>query len=96
MAMYRTYWIAWGALLALTVTMVVLDQAPLPRSTFIVLMLSAMLVKAAVIAGYFMHLRFERWALVAAVVLGLPINAAILYVLIVADARRIFDMLGTP
>ena len=96
MAMYRTYWIAWGALLTLTVTMVVLDQAPLPRSTFIVLMLAAMLVKAAVIAGYFMHLRFERWALVAAVVLGLPINAAILYVLIVPDARRIFDMLGTP
>jgi cytochrome c oxidase subunit IV len=94
--MYRTYWIVWGALLALTVTMVVLDQAPLPRSTFVVLMLAAMLVKATVIAGYFMHLRFERWALVAAVVLGLPINAAILYVLIVPDARRILDMLGTP
>ena len=96
MAMYRTYWIAWGALLALTVTMVVLDRAPLPRLTFIALMVGAMLVKAAVIAGYFMHLRFERWALVVAVVLGLPINAAILYVLIVPDALRIFDMLGTP
>ena len=94
--MYRTYWIAWGALLALTVTMVVLDQAPLSPTTSIVLMLGAMLVKATVIASYFMHLRFERWALVVAVVLGLPINAAILYVLIVPDAMRIFDMLGTP
>lgn len=94
--MYRTYWIAWGVLLALTVTMVVLDQAPLPHTTFIVLMLSAMLVKATVIAAFFMHLRFERWALVLAVVLGLPINAAILYVLIAPDAQRIFEMLGRP
>ena len=96
MAMYRTYWIAWGALLALTMTMVVLDQAPLPRSTFLALRLGAMLVKATVIAPYCMHLRFERWPRVVAAVLGLPINAAILYVLIVPDARRIFDMLGTP
>ena len=87
---------AWGGLLALTLTMVVLDQTPLTRSTFIALMLAAMLVKAGVILGYFMHLRFERWALVAAVVLGLPINAAILYVLIAPDAVRIFDMMGTP
>jgi cytochrome c oxidase subunit IV len=94
--MYRTYWIAWGVLLALTLTMVILDQAPLPRTTFVLLMLGAMLVKATVIAAYFMHLRFERWALVLGIVLGLPINAAILYVLIVPDALRIFDMLGKP
>lgn len=83
-------------LLALTVTMVALDQAPLPHTTFVVLMLTAMLVKATVIAAYFMHLRFERWALVLAVVLGLPINAALLYVLIAPDAVRIFEMLGRP
>ena len=59
-------------------------------------MLGAMPVKATVIAAYFMHLRFERWALVLGIVLGLPINAAILYVLIVPDARRIFEMLGQP
>jgi caa(3)-type oxidase subunit IV len=91
--MYRTYWIAWGVLLALTVTMVALDRAPLPHGTFVALMLSAMLVKASLIAAYFMHLRFERWPLVMAVVLGLPINAAILYILIAPDARRVFDML---
>jgi cytochrome c oxidase subunit 4 len=91
--MYRTYWIAWGALLALTLTMVVLDRAPLPHDAFVALMLSAMLVKATIIAAYFMHLRFERWSLVLAIILGLPINAAILYILIVPDARRIFEML---
>ena len=94
--MYRTYWIAWGALLAMTVTMVALDRAPLPHAAFVIVMLVAMLVKATVIAAYFMHLRFERWPLVLGIVLGLPINAAILYVLIVPDALRIFDMLGLP
>ena len=94
--MYRTYWIAWGVLLALTVTMVGLDQAPLPHRTFVALMLGAMALKATLIAAYFMHLRFERWALVLGIALGLPINAAILYILIVPDARRIFEMLGRP
>jgi cytochrome c oxidase subunit IV len=94
--MYRTYWIAWGALLALTVTMVALDRAPLPHAAFVTVMLVAMLVKATVIAAYFMHLRFERWPLVLGIVLGLPINAAILYVLIVPDALRILEMLGRP
>ena len=94
--MNRTYGIVWGALLALTLTMVVLDQAALPRPAFVPLMLGAMLVKATLIAAYFMHLRFERWPLVLGIVLGLPINAAILYVLIVPDALRIFEMLGRP
>ena len=92
--MYRTYWIAWGVLLVLTLTMVVLDRAPLPYGAFLIVMLTAMLAKATVIAAYFMHLRFERWPLVLAIVLGLPINAAILYILIVPDARRIFEMLN--
>jgi cytochrome c oxidase subunit 4 len=92
--MYRTYWIAWAVLLALTVTMVVLDQMSIPPRALISIMLAAMIVKAAVIAAYFMHLRFERWTLVLGIVLGLPINAAILYVLIAPDARRIFDMLA--
>jgi cytochrome c oxidase subunit 4 len=91
--MYRTYWRAWAVLLALTLTMIVLDRAPLAHDAFVALMLSAMLVKAALIAAYFMHLRFERWSLVLAIILGLPLNAAILYVLIAPDARRILEML---
>ena len=91
--MYRTYWIAWGVILGLTLTMVVLDVTPMPPGLFLVVMVTSILVKASIIAAYFMHLRFERWGLVLAVVLGLPINAAILYVLIVPDARRLFLML---
>jgi cytochrome c oxidase subunit IV len=90
--MYRIYWIAWCVLLMLTLVMVVLDQMQIPRQTFVALMLGAMTIKASLIAAYFMHLRLERWPLVLGVVLGLPVNAAILYVLIVPDALRIFGM----
>jgi cytochrome c oxidase subunit IV len=91
--MYRTYWIAWGGLLALTLLMVVLDQTSLPPRSLVAVMLIAMTVKAGVIGAYFMHLRFERWPLVLSILLGLPINGAILYILIVPDALRIFEML---
>jgi len=92
--MYRTYWTTWGVLLVLTMVMIVLDQAGLPRSTFLVLVLLAMGMKACLIAAYFMHLRFERPFLVLAVVIGLPLNAAILFTLIAPDALRIARMLG--
>lgn len=94
--MYRTYWIAWGCLLMLTLTMVALDRAQLPTRAYLAVMLSAMLAKATVIAAVFMHLRSERWGLVLGVALGLPINAAILYVLIAPDALRILQMVGRP
>ena len=94
--MYRTYWIAWGCLLMLTLTMVALDQAQLSARVYMVVMISAMLAKASVIAAIFMHLRSERWGLVLGVALGLPINAAILYVLITPDAVRTLQMLGRP
>ena len=82
-------------MLILTLTMVVLDQVQLPARTYMVVMLAAMIAKASVIASIFMHLRSERWGLVLGVALGLPINAAILYVLIAPDALRILEM-GRP
>lgn len=84
----------WGVLLVLTIVMVVLDQAGLPRPTFLALVLAAMSMKACLIAAYFMHLRFERPFLVLAIAIGLPLNAAILFVLIAPDALRIAKMLG--
>ena len=94
--MYRVYWIAWGVLLMMTITMIALDQASLPHRTFVMLMLGVMSIKAGLIAAVFMHLRSERWPLVLGIVVGLPVNAAILYVLIAPDAQRIFGMLARP
>jgi cytochrome c oxidase subunit IV len=90
----RTYWLAWGSLLTLTLLMIGIDQAPLPRTTLVLLMLTVMAAKACVIGAYFMHLRFERWPLVLGIVVGLPLNAVILFTLIVPDALRIFGMVA--
>lgn len=53
-----------------------------------------MAIKAALIGAICMHLRVERLPLVLGIVVGLPINALILYILIATDARRILGMLG--
>jgi caa(3)-type oxidase subunit IV len=92
--MYRSYWVTWTILLTLTIIMVALDQAGLPRSAFLAVVLVAMAAKACLIGAYFMHLRFERPFLVLGVAIGLPLNAAILFALIVPDAIRIGEMLG--
>jgi caa(3)-type oxidase subunit IV len=88
----KLYWTTWWVLLALTVVMVVIDSMVMPRSVFVSVLLTAMLVKAALIAAHFMHLRFERRSLALMVVVGLLINGAILFVLIVPDAIRIRAM----
>lgn len=88
------YWITWAVLLGLTVLMLWMDTAPIPRLVFVGLMLVAMLTKASMIAGNFMHLRSERLSLVLMVVIGLGVTAVVLYVLIVPDAVRIHQMVA--
>jgi cytochrome c oxidase subunit IV len=59
---------------------------------FVLFMLLAMMTKAAIIAGNFMHLRSERLPLVMTVVVGLLVVGAILFALIAPDAVRIHQM----
>jgi cytochrome c oxidase subunit IV len=90
----RTYWITWAVLLVFTLAMLWADGASIPRATFLVFMIAAMLTKASIIAGNFMHLRTERAGLVATVVIGLLVTGLVLYVLIAPDAARIHTMVG--
>lgn len=89
---YRTYWSIWGILLVLTLIMIVLDSAPLPRGVLLVLLVAAMLVKAFLVAGYFMHLRYERLALALGVTLGFLLTGLVLFVLLVPDGLRILEL----
>ena len=90
----KTYWITWAVLLVFTVMMLWADAMAIPRTAFVVFMLGAMLTKATIIGGNFMHLRSERLPLVLTVVVGLLVTGGILYVLIAPDAARIHDMVG--
>ncbi len=98
------YWRIWLILLIVTLVMIFIDrpaaqalrgEEPLVASWVLVLiLLLAMLLKAFLIAGYFMHLRFEKMFLQLSVLVGLLINGAILYGLIAPDGVRIFGMLN--
>jgi cytochrome c oxidase subunit IV len=88
----KIYWITWAVLLVFTVVMIWADALSIPRTPFVVFMLAAMLTKAAIIGGNFMHLRSERLPLVLTVVVGLLVIGGILYVLIAPDAARIHEM----
>ena len=88
----RGYWLTWSVLLGITVVMLTLDGAGIARGALLAVLLGAMAVKAALIAGNFMHLRHERAGLVLTVVVGLFVVGLILYVLIAPDAMRIQQM----
>ena len=88
----KTYWTAWAVLLGITLTMVWADGAAIPRMAYLLVMVGAMLLKASIIGGNFMHLRSERLPLVLTVVVGLLVTATVLFALIAPDAMRIHDM----
>jgi caa(3)-type oxidase subunit IV len=89
---YRTYWIAWIILLALTLVMLLIEAFRLPAALTVLVLVGAMLVKAVLIGGWFMHLRYERLALVLSVVIGTLATAAALFVLLVPDGLAIRDL----
>ncbi len=86
------YWRIWFVLLVLTLVMVFIDQSPLTRSVLVLVLVAAMLAKASLIAGYFMHLRFEKLNLILIVLVGLLITGFILFALIAPDGMRILDL----
>ena len=86
------YWRIWFVLLVLTLVMVFIDQSPLTRSVLVFILVLAMLAKASLITGYFMHLRFEKLNLILVVLVGLLITGVILFALIAPDGMRILDL----
>ena len=74
---YRTYWLAWGGLLGVTILMVYLSE---PWIIF-----SGIVIKAAVIVLVFMHLAKERTDFMLTVILGILLTSLALFVLIIPD-----------
>ena len=89
---YRLYWITWICLLAITTLMLALEYVSWPAWILLAVLLAAMLVKASVIAGYFMHLRFERPVLILIVAASVLFFGAYLFALLAVDAHRIHEI----
>ena len=85
---YKTYWSTWLVLLALTVMMILVGFVSIPKGLILTVLICAMFVKAGLIGGNFMHLRYETAALVVVVALGILFTAAALFFGIAPDGVR--------
>ena len=79
------YWMVWLALAVLTVVELGVAQVQGARAYVIFSLCALALVKAGLVAAYFMHLKFEKYALILIVVSPLLLSG-ILYVGLVPDA----------
>ena len=86
---YRIYWVTWGILLVITVAMLVAEKFHLPRIFLVLFLLVFMLVKATMIGGNFMHLRYEQRNLAFIVAAGLLVTSAILFAFITPESLSV-------
>lgn len=89
------YWGVWLSLLILTIVELWVARAPMPRFAVVISLCALALVKAALVAAYFMHLKFEKYALIL-IVLSPLLLSAILYVGLVPDATTHVHWLPQP
>ena len=88
---YRIYWITWGILLCITVTMLVAEKFHMPPWFLVLFLLAFMMVKAVMISGWFMHLRFERSNLALMVATGILLTSVILFAFITPETWSILE-----
>jgi cytochrome c oxidase subunit IV len=88
---YRIYWITWAMLLVITVAMLGAEMFHMPRIVLVLFLLAFMMVKAVMIGGNFMHLRFEKSNLGIMVFCGIMITTLILFCYITPEAKSVLE-----
>jgi cytochrome c oxidase subunit IV len=86
---YKIYWVTWFILLVITVAMLVAEKFHMPRWFLVVFLLAFMAVKAVMIAGNFMHLRFEKANLGIMVAAGIVVTSLILFLYITPETANV-------
>ena len=89
---YRIYWVTWGILLVITVAMLAAESFHMPRWFLIVFLLAFMTVKAVMIGGNFMHLRYEKKNMAVMVATGIVVTSLILFFFIRPEARHVLEL----
>jgi len=87
---YRIYLTTWIALLVITVLMLGAEALHLPRWFLVVFLVVFMFVKAVMIAGNFMHLKYEHRDLVLTVVVGILVTSGILLAYVAPESASVF------
>lgn len=84
---YGTYWKIWVVLLILTLIMLAAEGFGLPAAVALAVLLGAMMTKATLIGGWFMHLRYEKLVIALLLAFCTLLAAAFLFFLIAPDGR---------
>lgn len=88
---YRIYWITWGLLLVITLSMLGAEAFHMPRWLLVPFLLTFMMLKAVMIGGNFMHLRFEKSNLGLMVFAGIMVTTLILFLYITPESQHVLD-----
>ena len=88
---YRIYWLTWGILLVITVAMLAAEAFHVNRVFTVLFLLAFMMVKASMIGGNFMHLRFEKSNLAFMVFAGIMVTTLILFLYIAPESQHVLD-----
>ncbi|MET0554041.1 MAG: cytochrome C oxidase subunit IV family protein [Vicinamibacteria bacterium] len=88
---YRIYWVTWAILLAITVAMLAAEEFHMPRWFLLIFLLAFMMVKAVLIGGNFMHLRFEKRTLPWMVGIGIIVTSLILYTFVSRESQHVLQ-----
>jgi caa(3)-type oxidase subunit IV len=86
---YRIYLVTWAILLVITVAMLGAEAFHLPRWFLVVFLLAFMSVKAAMIGGNFMHLRYENRRITVMVAAGILVTSMILLAFLIPETRSV-------
>ena len=93
---YKAYWIAWAILLAITVTMLAAERLGMPRWFLILFLVAFMMVKATMIGGNFMHLRYEHRRMAFMVASGILLTSLILFFFISPESWHVRSLTSAP
>jgi caa(3)-type oxidase subunit IV len=86
---YRIYLVTWGVLLVITVAMLAAESFHMPRWFLVVFLVGFMSVKAAMIGGNFMHLRYEHRRITIMVVVGILATSLVLLAFLVPETHNV-------
>jgi cytochrome c oxidase subunit IV len=83
-------------LLVITLTMLMAERFHMPRWFLVVFLLAFMMVKAVMIGGNFMHLRYEHRRLIFVVAGGILVTSLILFAFIAPESWHVRERSLTP
>jgi len=86
---YRIYQVTWVILLVITVAMLMAEKFHFPRWFLVLFLLAFMGVKAAMIGGNFMHLRYEHRRIPIMVACGILLTSLVLLAFIAPESKSV-------